>query len=206
MRATRDAFHLDPASIHGVLACQAGEDAGRVREILAKAAALGGLEAGDLPPLMAVEDPQLLEELFRAARSIKEAIYGGRIVLFAPLYVSNLCANECLYCAFRASNRTLPRKALSQEEIAEEVRHLLRQGQKRLLLVSGEAYPQEGLDYILRSIRTVYATREGHGAIRRLNVNIAPLSTEQFRRLGAEGIGTYQLFQETYHQPTYATM
>lgn len=206
MRTFDPTFLPDAAAIQDALAGAEPADPVRVREILAKAGALGGLDAADLPALMAVEDPELLSELFQAARRVKEAIYGNRIVLFAPLYVSNLCANECLYCAFRASNRTLPRRALATEELAEEVRHLLRQGHKRVLLVSGEAYPREGLDYILRAIRTVYATRLGPGEIRRLNVNIAPLSVEEFRRLAGEGIGTYQLFQETYHPETYAAM
>ena len=199
-------FQPDAEAIQAALEGAGPSDPGRVREILAKAEALGGLEAADLPPLMALEDPELLAGLFQAARKVKEAIYGNRIVLCAPLYISNLCANECLYRAFRASNRTLPRRALDSGEIAEEVRHLLRQGHKRVLLVSGEAYPREGLDYILRAIRTVYATRLGPGEIRRLNVNIAPLSVESFRRLAGEGIGTYQLFQETYHRETYTAM
>jgi 2-iminoacetate synthase len=203
---TQEAFHLDPRTLHDVLANSAAEDPVQVREILAKAVELGGLEAVELPPLMAVESPELLQEMFAAARSVKETIYGNRIVLFAPLYVSNLCANECLYCAFRASNRTLARRVLSQEEIAADVGQLLRQGHKRLLLVAGEAYPKEGLDYILQAIRTVYATRLGPAEIRRLNVNIAPLSVADFSRLAGEGIGTFQLFQETYHPPTYAAM
>jgi 2-iminoacetate synthase len=199
-------FSVDEASIQDALSGVRTPDPAKVREILEKAAELGGLEEADLPPLMALREPWQMEELFSAARRVKEAIYGNRIVLFAPLYVSNLCANECRYCGFRASNRDLPRRALGQEEIALEVRRLLRQGHKRVLLVSGEAYPPEGLDFILRAIRTVYATREGASGIRRLNVNIAPLTVEEFRRLAGEGIGTYQLFQETYHRATYAVM
>ena len=125
---------------------------------------------------MGVSDPDLLGELFHAARRVKEAIYGKRLVIFAPLYISNLCANECLYCAFRARNEEVKRRALSQEEIAEEVRHLVEQGHKRVLLVAGESYPKEGFDYVLRSIETVYATPSGPGEIRRVNVNVAPLS------------------------------
>lgn len=206
MRSSEHPFNLDVASIQDALGEAEPADPVRVREVLAKAEELGGLDAVDLPPLMNLEEPGLLAELFQTARRVKEAIYGRRIVLFAPLYVSNLCANECRYCAFRASNQALSRRALNQDEIAEEVQQLLRQGHKRLLLVSGEAYPREGLDYILRAIRTVYATRSGPGEIRRLNVNIAPLSVEEFGRLAGAGIGTYQLFQETYHRPTYAAM
>ena len=125
-------------------------------------------------------------------------------MLFAPLYVSNLCANECLYCAFRKSNRDVRRRALTQEEIAREVEILIDQGHKRVLLVAGESYPAEGLGYIFDAIKTVYSTKKGSGEIRRVNVNLAPLSVEEFRRIKAAEIGTYQLFQETYHRETYA--
>jgi 2-iminoacetate synthase len=134
---------------------------------------------------------------------VKEHIYGKRLVLFAPLYVSNMCANECTYCAFRARNAAVKRRALSQEEVAREVETLVRQGHKRVLLVAGESYPREGLDYVLQSIDTIYATRVDNGLIRRINVNIAPLSADEFRALKSRHIGTYQLFQETYHRPTY---
>lgn len=181
------------------------EDRSRVLELLAKARELKGLSANDVTVLMSVTDPGLVSELFATARTVKESIYGPRIVLFAPLYISNLCKNECLYCAFRASNAGVRRRALSQEEIAREVQILINQGHKRLLLVAGEGYP-EGLGYILKAIETIYGTRSGHGEIRRVNVNIAPLALEQFKELKAAGIGTYQLFQETYHRETYVRM
>ena len=127
-------------------------------------------------------------------------------MLFAPLYVSNLCGNECLYCAFRAGNRELTRRALTQEEIAREVTRLVEQGHKRILLVAGEAYPTEGFDYVLRAIDTVYRTSSGPGEVRRVNVNVAPLTLPEFRRLKEAGIGTYQLFQETYHRETYGAV
>lgn len=206
MPGPSESFPLDEASLDRLLAAPPAPEAPRIREILARARAMQGLDEADLPPLMALEDPELLEELFHTARWVKEEIYGRRIVLFAPLYVSNLCGNECLYCAFRASNRALPRRALGQAEIEAEVRQLLSQGQKRLLLVAGEAYPEEGLAYILKALDTIYATREGADAIRRVNVNIAPLEVGEFRRLKWAKIGTYQLFQETYHRPTYARM
>ncbi|WP_243322806.1 [FeFe] hydrogenase H-cluster radical SAM maturase HydG [Geothrix sp. SG200] len=206
MRGPSEAFPLDEASLLAALEGAPAPDAPRIRELLAKARELKGLDEADLPTLMALEDPELTQELFSTARWVKEQIYGSRIVLFAPLYVSNLCGNECLYCAFRASNRSLPRRALGQGEIAAEVGQLLAQGHKRVLLVAGEAYPDEGLDYILKAIRTVYATRHGGDAIRRVNVNIAPLEVADFRRLKEEGLGTYQLFQETYHRGTYARM
>jgi 2-iminoacetate synthase len=177
-----------------------------VRAILERARALAGLSPAEVGVLMGVADPELLGEIFAAARAAKERIYGTRLVLFAPLYISNLCGNDCLYCAFRARNTALTRRALSQEEIAREVRILVEQGHKRILLVAGESYPGEGFPYVLRAIETVYATRSGPGEIRRVNVNVAPLGVEEFRQLKAARIGTYQLFQETYHRATYAAV
>ncbi len=175
------------------------------REVLAKGRALAGLTMEEVATLLDLSDPELLGELFAAARGVKEEIYGRRLVLFAPLYVSNLCANECSYCAFRAANEQVKRRALSQEEIAAEARALVEEGHKRLLLVAGEAYPRDGFDYVLRALDTIYGVRLGEGReIRRINVNVAPLSVEEFARLRQRRIGTYQLFQETYHRETYA--
>lgn len=197
---------IDEERIFEILRSTDGSDAGRVREIIAKALELRGLDDEDVAVLADISDPELLGELFAAARRVKEAIYGPRLVLFAPLYISNLCANECLYCAFRARNTQIKRRALTQEEIARETKALIDQGHKRVLLVAGESYPQEGFSYILKSIETVYSVQSGRGRIRRLNVNIAPLSVEEFRELKATGIGTYQIFQETYHRDTYRRM
>jgi 2-iminoacetate synthase len=165
-----------------------------------------GLSMEEVARLSFVESPELLAEIFSTAKQIKEEIYGTRLVLFAPLYISNRCANECTYCAFRATNADLKRRTLTQEEIAEETRILIRQGHKRVLVVSGEALPPEGFQYILDSIATVYETKIGPGEIRRVNVNLAPQTTERFRQLKAANIGTFQLFQETYHRPTYAAV
>ncbi len=195
---------IDDDGIRGDLESATRPDAGEVRALLAKSRELKGLRGRDLAVLANVTDPALLDELFHTAREVKEAIYGRRIVLFAPLYISNLCANECTYCAFRARNTALVRRALTQEEIAREVKWLEEQGHKRILLVAGESYPREGFDYVLRSIETVYATSSGPGEIRRVNVNVAPLTDDEFRRLKDAKIGTYQLFQETYHRETYA--
>jgi 2-iminoacetate synthase len=178
-------------------------DAVQVRGALANAKALKGLELAEMAALAGVSDPELLSELFAAARQVKEEIYGRRLVLFAPLYISNLCRNECLYCAFRARNKAVKRRALTQAEIAREVEILLDQGHKRVLVVAGEAYPREGFDYVLQSIATVYAARTAKGNIRRVNVNVAPLTVAEFKRLKAAQIGTYQIFQETYHRATY---
>jgi 2-iminoacetate synthase len=195
---------VDEAEIGRVLETSRDRAAAHVREILAKGSELQGLDLEDVAVLAGVSDPELLNELFDAARQAKQAIYGNRLVLFAPLYISNLCANECTYCAFRACNQQVKRRALSQEEIRAETLALVRQGHKRVLVVAGESYPHEGFSYVLKSIATVYAAREGSDEIRRVNANVAPLSVEEFRELKAAGIGTYQLFQETYHRETYA--
>ena len=176
------------------------KDAAAVREVLAKARELKGLEIEDIAVLTTISDPELLAELFNTAKYVKETIYGRRLVLFAPLYISNLCGNECLYCAFRAKNKEVRRRALNQDEIRREVEILIRQGHKRILVVAGESYPQEGFDYILKAIETIYNIKDGNGEVRRVNANIAPLTLDEFKRLKAAQIGTYQLFQETYHE------
>ncbi|BCW99724.1 MAG: [FeFe] hydrogenase H-cluster radical SAM maturase HydG [Armatimonadota bacterium] len=162
-----------------------------------------GLTLEELAALAYSDDPEVLAGLRDAAHTIKKQIYGERMVFFAPLYISNFCSNNCLYCGFRHANKGLPRKALTPEEIAEEVRALLRQGHKRLLLVAGEDPRTSGIDYLERAVAAVYGVRENGASIRRVNVNCAPLSVEDFRRLKATQIGTYQVFQETYHRPTY---
>jgi 2-iminoacetate synthase len=204
MNATTTAF-IDESVIFKTLE-QTATDAAAVREVLAKALQLRGLEAADVAVLMSVSDPELLGELFAAAQHVKDTIYGRRLVLFAPLYVSNMCANECTYCAFRARNPAVVRRALSQEEIAEEVRILIDQGHKRTLLVAGESYPREGFSYVLQCVDTIYGVTHGNGEIRRVNVNVAPLTHDEFRALGERQIGTYQLFQETYHRQTYSSV
>ena len=195
---------IDDDTIWNDIRSASKQDAGEIRELLAKSRELKGLRGRDLAVLAGVSDPELLAALFETARSVKEAIYGKRLVIFAPLYISNLCGNECSYCAFRARNTELVRRALTLEEIAREVKWLEEQGHKRILLVAGEAYPKQGFDYVLDSIATIYATSSGPGEIRRVNVNVAPLTDGEFARLKAAKIGTYQLFQETYHRETYA--
>ncbi len=197
---------IDEARIAQTLAAAAAAPPGphKLEDVLAKALELKGLDADDVAALSQIRDPDQTAELFAAASRVKDSIYGSRLVLFAPLYVSNLCGNECAYCAFRARNTQLERRALAQSEVAEEVKALVRQGHKRVLLVAGESYPRRGFDYVLDCITTIYATRVGKGEIRRVNVNVAPLEVEQFKRLKAARIGTYQLFQETYHRQTYA--
>lgn len=199
------AEYINEQEVESILTLQKHPSAARVHELLAKAREMHGLTMDEVATLSYVDNPELLAELFSTAKGIKEEIYGSRLVLFAPLYVSNRCLNECTYCAFRATNTALKRRTLTQEEIAEETRILIRQGHKRVLVVAGEALPQ-GFQYIIDTIKTIYDTRIGNGEIRRINVNLAPQTTDRFRQLKAAGIGTFQLFQETYHRPTYAAV
>ena len=144
-------------------------------------------------------------EMYKIAREIKEKIYGKRIVLFAPLYLSNYCVNNCKYCGYKCSNK-IARHQLSQEEVREEVRALEAMGHKRLLLEAGEDDEKCPIDYILECIKTIYDEKFENGAIRRVNVDIAATTVENYRKLKEAGIGTYILFQETYHKPTYLDM
>ncbi|MBW3012920.1 [FeFe] hydrogenase H-cluster radical SAM maturase HydG [Candidatus Woesearchaeota archaeon] len=162
-----------------------------------------GLTLDEAAALLQCEHRGLLENMFEAANEVKRRIYGNRVVLFAPLYISNECDNSCLYCGFRRENQELERITLTQEQIRRETEILAKQGQKRILLVASEKH---GLDYIEKAIETIYSVNDATDEIRRINVNIAPLSLEDFKRLKNCGIGTYQLFQETYHRETYAKM
>ncbi len=197
---------INEQQIEGILKKQNILEAALIKEILAKALELKGLSLEDVAALMCADNQDLLSELFQTAKVIKEKIYGKRLVIFAPLYVSNQCSNNCLYCAFRTGNKNLLRRALSQEEIARETRYLIDQGHRRVLLVAGENYTQGNIEYILESIATIYATQHETGKICRINTNIASMTVENFRQLKAASIGTYQLFQETYHRATYKRM
>ena len=199
------ATYINEQAIFDCLSRTAQPEPARIRAIFAKAKEMQGLTFDEVATLIALQDPELTAELFATARAVKEEIYGSRLVMFAPLYISNRCTNECEYCAYRASNRELHRITLTQEQIAAEIKVIVEQGHKRILMVAGEAYPNSNsLDYVFEAIKTIYATRSGNGVIRRVNVNIAPLQVEDFRKLKACGIGTYQCFQETYHRETYA--
>jgi 2-iminoacetate synthase len=177
-------------------------DGRRLADILDKARARAGLALPEVADLLMVGEPEAREAIFAAAREVKERIYGRRMVLFAPLYASNECRNNCLYCAFRKDNRDLQRRTLTMDEIADEIRSLMNMGHKRVLLVVGES-GNSGVGYATRAVETIYATRSERGEIRRVNVNMAPLPVEGFRALKAVGIGTYQCFQETYHPDQY---
>jgi len=196
-------FKVDDSSILKDLGSGVTASKAAVVEILSKAKELKGISSHDVLTLLNVEEPELIQDIFNTARYVKEAIYGNRLVIFAPLYISNLCNNECLYCAFRSANSKLVRRELNQEEIAKETEILINQGHKRILMVAGESYGREGLDYVLNSIETIYKAKTKKGNIRRVNVNVAPLSVEEFKRLNEHKIGTYQIFQETYHRDTY---
>ena len=179
------------------------KDRATVEEIIRKAAMLKGLTHREASILMECEDPELQEKIFELAREIKGKLYGNRIVMFAPLYLSDWCINGCVYCPYHAKNRTIPRRKLSQDEIREEVIALQDMGHKRLAIESGEDPVHNPIEYILDSIKTIYGTHHRNGAIRRVNVNIAATTVENYRKLKEAGIGTYILFQETYHKESY---
>ncbi len=194
---------LERFNVDGILErVRRGTPKGASLYLLEKARTLSGLTLEEAAVLLLFPDP---EPLFEVAREVKERVYGKRLVLFAPLYLSNHCANDCLYCGFRRDNSDLPRKTLTLDEVARETEALIKQGHKRLLLVAGEGQGG-GLDHLERAIRMVYETKQDRGEIRRVNVNVAPLTRGGYQRLKASKIGTYQLFQETYHRPTYDRM
>lgn len=177
-----------------------------INSIMAKAASFKGLKHREAAVLMACDLPEVNREIMETAKQVKEHIYGQRIVLFAPLYLSNHCINTCTYCPYHAKNKNIVRKKLSQEEIKREVIALQDMGHKRLLLEAGEHPKLNPIDYILESVKTIYSIKHKNGAIRRVNVNIAATTVENYKKLHDAEIGTYQLFQETYHKPTYETL
>ena len=187
----------------------ARENAGNralVESVLEKARACKGLTHREAALLLECSDPDLTERVFRLANEIKHRFYGNRIVMFAPLYLSNYCVNGCVYCPYHAKNRTISRKKLTQEEIRAEVIALQDMGHKRLALEAGEHPLKNPIEYILESIDTIYSIKHKNGAIRRVNVNIAATTVENYRRLRDAGIGTYILFQETYNKSNYEAL
>ncbi len=177
----------------------------QVQDVIAKSLAKEPLTVEETAMLINADDPQVVESVFEAARRLKRDVYGNRIVLFAPLYVGNDCVNDCAYCGFRSSNQEAIRRTLDREELEKQVAALERQGQKRLILVFGE-HPLYTAEFIAEAVRTVYGVRQSHGEIRRVNINAAPLDHQGFKTIHDAGIGTYQIFQETYHHPTYASV
>ena len=174
-----------------------------VRDVIAKSLSKAPLSLRETAVLLNADDAGAIEEIFAAARQLKRDVYGNRIVLFAPLYVGNDCVNDCRYCAFRRSNREVVRRTLTDAEVGEQVQALLSKGHKRLILVFGE-HPHYDPDFIAHCVRQVYSIQQDHGNIRRVNINAAPMSHAGYRTVKEAGIGTYQIFQETYHHATYA--
>lgn len=173
-----------------------------VRRVLTKAAARVRLEPEEMAILLQNRDPETIAEMYFLANKLKQEVYGERIVFFAPLYISDKCANNCVYCGYRSSNHAIRRKTLTMEELRREVEIMIGEGQKRTVLVYGES-PETDIDYICESVRQVYSVKSEHGEIRRANINCAPLSRDELRQLKKVGIGTFQVFQETYHHETY---
>lgn len=174
-----------------------------IRQILDKAKLRKGLSHREASVLLACEDKEIINEMYDLACQIKKDFYGNRIVMFAPLYLSNYCVNGCVYCPYHAKNKHICRKKLTQEEIVKEVTALQDMGHKRLALEAGEDPVNNPIEYILESIKTIYSIKHKNGAIRRVNVNIAATTVENYRKLKEAGIGTYILFQETYHKESY---
>lgn len=165
-----------------------------------------GLTHREASVLLACEIPEIVEEIYKIAEEIKLAYYGNRIVIFAPLYLSNYCVNGCLYCPYHRQNKTIPRKKLTQEEVKAEVIALQDMGHKRLAIEAGEDPVNNPIEYILECIKTIYSVKHKNGDIRRVNVNIAATTVENYRKLKEAGIGTYILFQETYHKESYEAL
>lgn len=177
-----------------------------IKSIIEKARNYKGIDHREAAVLLECDQPDLTEEMFALAREIKHRFYGNRIVMFAPLYLSNYCINGCVYCPYHAKNKSIRRKKLSQEEIRDEVIALQDMGHKRLALEAGEHPIHNPIEYILESIKTIYSIKHKNGAIRRVNVNIAATTVENYRRLRDAGIGTYILFQETYNKKNYEAL
>ncbi|WP_368107444.1 [FeFe] hydrogenase H-cluster radical SAM maturase HydG [Bacteroides nordii] len=174
-----------------------------IEQLITKAAQCKGLTHREAALLLECDQPELTDRIFHLAKEIKQKFYGNRIVMFAPLYLSNYCVNGCTYCTYHLKNKTIARKKLTQEEIRREVIALQNMGHKRLALEAGEHPLLNPIEYILESIDTIYSIKHRNGAIRRVNVNIAATTVENYTRLRDAGIGTYILFQETYHKENY---
>ncbi|MEG0156234.1 MAG: [FeFe] hydrogenase H-cluster radical SAM maturase HydG, partial [Anaerovoracaceae bacterium] len=174
-----------------------------MRRILDKGRDAKGLDFKEAMTLLECEDPAVIEEIFQIGKEIKERFYGNRIVMFAPLYLSNYCINGCIYCPYHGQNEHITRKKLSQEDIKAEVIALQDMGHKRLALEAGEHPTENPIEYILESIKTIYSINHKNGAIRRVNINIAATTVENYKKLKDAGIGTYILFQETYNKKAY---
>mgnify|MGYP000228477282 CR=1 FL=1 len=194
---------IDTERIYNILDSTKGAPASVIREVFEKAKEKKGLSLEEVGYLVNLDEPELEEELFSIAGWVKEQIYGERLVFFAPLYVSDFCVNDCEYCNFHRRNKGLRRRKLTLDEVEEQVKYLINMGHKRLLLEFGEDPVNNPIDYVVEVIEKIYSIKTEKGNIRRINVNIAATTTENYRKLKQAKIGTYQLFQETYHRPTY---
>lgn len=193
---------INELEIHSILEQAASVSRQEFNAIIERAREGNGLSLLDTAVLLNIDDTNMIDIIFSVARDIKDNIYGKRVVLFAPLYLTNKCVNNCLYCGFRVENKDLDRKTLSFAEIVDEVKLLEEQGHKRLLLVAGEHPIDSRVDFLVEAIEKIYENSD----IRRLNINAAPMEVEDFAKLKDAGIGTYQCFQETYHRETYMKM
>ncbi|MCL2082252.1 MAG: [FeFe] hydrogenase H-cluster radical SAM maturase HydG [Oscillospiraceae bacterium] len=196
---------IDEEYIHRLLGDTRDIPGAAFGDILDKALKLKGLTHQETAALLSTGSQEQIQRIFEAAKQVREQVYGDRIVLFAPLYISDLCVNSCLYCSFR-HGRGFSRKKLSQEQIRAEVRALEAMGHKRLALEAGEDPDACPIEYVVDALKTIYSEKHKSGDIRRVNVNIAATGTEDYRKLKEAGIGTYILFQETYHRRTYETV
>jgi 2-iminoacetate synthase len=197
--------YINEEKINNLLADTSAISSRQLDAILEKARSLKRLTLQESAALLSVSAPEDIQKIFAAASFVKDAIYGRRVVLFAPLYISNICANTCIYCAFKSDNIHTKRKALSMDEVKSQVEWLLSRGHKRILMLGGESAPSgiSNVDYYVDAVKTIYQVQVGLHKIKRVNVNCAPLTVEEFKKLKSAGIGTYQLFQETYHEKTY---
>lgn len=193
---------IDDNEIHEILEAAHNPTKAQVREVIQKSLNKNRLSLKETAILVNANEPELIEEIKSAAKELKERVYGKRIVLFAPLYIGNLCINNCTYCGFRADNKAQKRTTLTDNDLREEVKSLEDAGHKRLILVYGE-HPKYNAKFIAQSVKTVYSVKSNKGEIRRVNINAAPLDVEGFKIVKASGIGTYQIFQESYHHETY---
>jgi 2-iminoacetate synthase len=194
--------HIDESKINSLLNLNVLRQ--EIDDILKKTKLLKRLTLEESAKLLSVKDVSLLEKIYDAAKHVKNAIYGKRVVMFVPLYISNFCSNSCEYCGFAANNKLTVRKKLSIQEIKQQTEILLKRGHKRILMVGGEmASSKENIDYYVDAVKAIYDTEYKGNKIKRVNINVAPMNVEQFKRLKQSGIGTYQIFQETYHDATY---
>jgi 2-iminoacetate synthase len=193
---------IDDALIEGLIAAPSIPDRGKISELLNKAKALKGLTPQEAAYLMNITDQDVWNEIFSTAMEVKLSVYGNRIVLFAPLYISDECVNDCVYCGYRYSNAEIKHKGLSDEELKAEIKAMTDMGHKRIVAVYGEG-PENDADYIAHSMKVIYSVKNGNGAIRRVNINAAPLFVDEYKKIKEAGIGTFQVFQETYNKARY---